>query len=67
VDCGLCRDATYTMPDARSLAPSLEPEMRMRMHATMFRTSVSARTSQSWNSRVTSGRDASGISPGMSW
>jgi hypothetical protein len=58
---------TNTMPEMRSRPPSLEPETRMRMQATMLTTRVAARRSQSWKRRVMSGRDASGISSGMEW
>ena len=50
-----------------SRPPSLEPAKRMKIQATRFTTRVPRRSSHSWNMRVTSGRDASGISSGMEW
>jgi hypothetical protein len=58
---------TYVILAARSRAPSLEPETRMKMQATMLMIRVSAKTSHSWNMRVMRGREASGISSVMSW
>lgn len=58
---------THPMLDPRSLPPPLAPAVRMNTQAIMLITRVPKSTSHSWNSRVTVGCDACGISSLMEW
>jgi hypothetical protein len=57
----------YLMLAAKSLPPSLPPDVRIKMHATMLITSVAHKTSHSWKSRVMSERESWGISSSIEW